>query len=198
MKTVILARHGESEFSLRGAMNGDPAVASPLTPEGEEQSRRLGDALQETPLDLAVVTGFERTQQTADLALAGRDVPRLVVPELNDIHVGLYEGGPLETYLAWAREQTPLAVPAGGESRVDAAERYARGYRVILDRPEETILLVAHGLPIRYLLLAAAGERPAPVIERVPYAEPYRLSREELERGVAFLAGWRAEPAWKT
>jgi broad specificity phosphatase PhoE len=196
MLHAILVRHGESEFSLRGAMNGDPAVACPLTPEGRDQARGLGDALRETPLDLAVVTDFERTHQTADLALAGRAVPRLAVPELNDIRVGDYDGGPLETYLAWAREQTPLAVPAGGESRVDAAERYARGYQVVLERPEETILVVAHGLPIRYVLLAAAGERPGAVIERVPYAEPYRVSRAELERAVAFLAGWRAEPAW--
>jgi broad specificity phosphatase PhoE len=197
MRELVLARHGESEFSLRGAMNGDPAVACPLTPAGEEQARRLGYALRDTAIDLCVVTEFERTRQTADLALAGRDVPRLVVPELNDIHVGGYEGGPLQTYLAWAREQTPLAVPGGGESRVDAAERYARGYQAVLERPEETILLVAHALPIRYVLLAAAGERPAPVIEGVGYAEPYRLSREELERAVAFLAGWRAEPAWR-
>ena len=36
-------------------------------------------------IDLAAVTEFRRTQETADLALEGRDVPRLVVPELNEI-----------------------------------------------------------------------------------------------------------------
>jgi broad specificity phosphatase PhoE len=197
MDTVILARHGESEFSLRGAMNGDPAIACPLTAAGEDQARALGEALRETPLDLVVVTEFERTRQTADLALEGRDVPRLVVPELNDIRVGDFEGGLLEAYRAWARERSPVEVPpGGGESRAAAARRYARGYRVVLARPKETILVVAHGLPIRYLLLAAEGAEPRPVIESLGYAEPHRLSHDEVERAVERLERWAAEPAW--
>jgi broad specificity phosphatase PhoE len=199
MRQLILARHGESEFSLRSAMNGDPAVACPLTADGEEQARRLGDALRDTPIDLAVVTEFERTRQTADLALERRDVPRLVVPELNDIRVGDFEGGLLEAYRAWARERSPVEVPpGGGESRAEAARRYAQGFRVLLARPEETILAVAHGLPIRYLLLAAGGVEPRPVIERLEYAEPYRLSRDEVEHGVERLERWAAEPAWSS
>ena len=129
MKTAILARHGESEFSVKGVMNGDPGLAGPLTEEGVEQARQLGEALRETPIDLCVVTEFERTRQTADVALEGRDVPRLVLPELNDIHVGKFEGGLLETYRAWARDRSPVEVPAGGESRAGVAERFARGFR---------------------------------------------------------------------
>jgi 2,3-bisphosphoglycerate-dependent phosphoglycerate mutase len=197
VREVILARHGESEFSLRGAMNGDPAVACPLTASGEGQARALGAALRDTAIDLCAVTEFQRTQQTADLALEGRDVPRLVVPELNDIRVGEFEGGLLEAYRAWARERTPVEVPpGGGESRAEAAARYARGYRVVLARPERTILVVAHGLPIRYLLLAADGERPQPVIQSLEYAEPYRLTADQAARAVERLENWAAEPAW--
>jgi broad specificity phosphatase PhoE len=196
MRRAILARHGESALSLRGVMNGDPGVSCPLTDAGEAQARRLGDALRDEPIDLCVVTEFERTQRTAELALAGRDVPRLVVPELNDIHVGEYEGGPLETYRAWARERSPVEVPSGGESRAGVAERYARGFRVVLARPEETVLVVAHGLPIRYLLLAVEGDPPRPVIESLEYATPYRLSRAELEAGVERLELWVRDPVW--
>ena len=196
MNTAILARHGESAFSLRGLMNGDPGVACPLTDDGAEQARRLGEALRGTEIDLAVVTEFERTQRTADLALEGRDVPRLVVAELNDIHVGEFEGGPLETYRAWARERSPVDVPPGGESRAGVAGRYARGFRIVLARPEETVLVVAHGLPIRYLLLALEGDPPRPVVESVDYATPYRLSRAALEAGVERLELWVRDPIW--
>ena len=197
MQTAILARHGESEFSVRGAMNGDPGSACPLTDEGEAQARRLAEALQETQIDLCIVTEFARTRETADLALAGRDVPRLVVPELNDIRVGDFEGGPLEAYRAWARERSPVEVPpGGGDSRAGAAERYARGFRVVLGRPEETVLVVAHSLPIRYLLLAAEGVTPRPFAEAVEYATPLRLERDELERAVGRLEGWARRPAW--
>jgi phosphoserine phosphatase len=198
MERAILARHGESAFSVDGVMNGDPGVACPLTDEGEAQARRLGAALRDTSIELCVVTEFERTRRTAEIALEGRDVPRLVVRELNDIHVGEFEGGTLEVYRAWARERSPIEVPPGGESRAGVAERYARGYRTVLARPEETVLVVAHGLPIRYLLLALEGDPPRPVVESVDYATPYSLSRAELETGVERLELWVRDPIWAT
>lgn len=196
VKTVILARHAESVFSARARMNGDPAVAGPLTERGLEQAMRLGEALRDEPVDLCVVTEFERTQKTADIALEGRDVPRLVVPELNDINVGTFEGGPLEIYLRWARTASPLDVPEGGESRAVAAGRVARGYRILLERQEDDVLVIAHGLPIRYLLLAVAGEGPRPVLGKVDYATPYKLSRQEVLEAVDDLERWAAAPAW--
>lgn len=197
MQRAILVRHGESEFSLRKAMNGDPSVASPLTGDGEEQARRLAVALGDDAIDLCVVTEFDRTQQTADLALEGRDVPRLVVPELNDIRVGEFEGGALDAYRVWARERSPIEVPpGGGESRVQAAERYTRGFRIVLSRPEPAILVVAHGLPIRYLLIAAGGGTPGPVVPAVDYATPYPLGRAVLEEAVERLERWAAAPTW--
>ena len=95
MDEVILARHGESELSVVGTVNGDPAVPCALTAAGREQARRLGELLADTELDLCVTSEFERTRETADLALAGRAVPRLVLPELNDVRFGSFEGGSL-------------------------------------------------------------------------------------------------------
>jgi broad specificity phosphatase PhoE len=196
VETVILARHAESVFSVRARMNGDPAVAGPLTGRGVAQAERLGEALREEPVDLCVVTEFERTRKTADITLKGREVPRLVVPELNDINVGKFEGGPLETYLAWARTASPLDVPEGGESRAAAAARVARGYRIVLERHEEHVLVIAHGLPIRYLLLAVAGEGPRPVLGKVDYATPYKLTRQEVLEAVDDLERWAGAPSW--
>ena len=48
----------------------------------------------------------------------------------------------------------------GGEHRGEIAARYAGGFRQLLERPEETILLVAHSLPIRYVLDAGGGLSP--------------------------------------
>jgi len=100
MEQAFLTRHAESESSTRGLTNGDPRTAVPLTAEGREQARRLGDLLADTELDLCVTSEFERTQETADLALAGRDVARIVLPGLNDIRFGQFEGGPLREYRA--------------------------------------------------------------------------------------------------
>jgi broad specificity phosphatase PhoE len=197
MDEVILARHGESELSVVGTVNGDPAVACALTAAGEAQSRRLAEQLADTRLDLCVTSEFERARQTADLALAGRDVPRFAMPEFNDVRFGGFEGGTLADYRAWAAQNEPtIEAPGGGESRSATVLRYTRGYRTILARPERTILVVAHGLPIRYVLNALEGQDPAPLVEQVAYAEPYRLGRDELERAVARLETWAARPAW--
>jgi broad specificity phosphatase PhoE len=196
VKTAILARHAESVFSVRAMMNGDPAIAGPLTEEGVEQARLLGEALRDEPIDLCVVTEFERTKKTADIALDGREVPRLIVPEFNDINVGRFEGGPLETYLDWARTASPLDVPEGGESRAAAAARVARGGRGLIARHEDHVLVIAHGLPIRYLLLAVAGEGPRPVLDKVDYATPYKVTRRELLEAVGDLRRWAENPAW--
>jgi hypothetical protein len=39
---------------------------------------------------------------------------------------------------------------------------------------------------------------PAPLVEQVDYAKPYRLPRGELVRAVERLAGWATRPAWRT
>ena len=115
--------------------------------------------------------------ETADLALAGRDVPRLVLADLNDIRFGEFEGRPLTEYRAWAHAHGPEDVVPGGDSRAQTVARYVRAYRTILARPEETVLVVAHGLPVRYVLDALEGRNPAAAVAQVPYAEPFRLER---------------------
>jgi broad specificity phosphatase PhoE len=199
MDQVILARHGESELSVVGTVNGDPAVACGLTPTGEEQARRLGERLADVELDLCVTSEFERARQTADLALAGREVPRLVLPELNDVRFGRFEGRTLADYRQWAGANEPtLEAPGGGESRAATVQRYAVGYQKILGRPEQTILVVAHGLPVRYVLNALEGLSPTPLVEQVAYAEPYRLSASELETAVSLLERWVDRPTWNS
>jgi probable phosphoglycerate mutase len=197
MDEVILARHGESELSVVGTVNGDPTVACALTAEGEHQARRLGERLAEVQIDLSVTSEFERARQTANLVLTGRVVPRLVVPELNDVRFGEFEGRALADYRKWAAANAPtIEAPGGGESRSGTVARYVRGCHTLLDRPERTILVVAHGLPIRYVLNSLENTNPAPLVEQVAYAEPYRLSAAELERAVARLDRWASVPAW--
>jgi broad specificity phosphatase PhoE len=197
MERAILARHGESELSCRGLTNGEPRVACPLTARGGEEARRLGELLATEPIGLCVTSEFERTRETADLALEGRSVPRLVLPGFNDIRFGEFEGRLLSDYRDWAHAHTPEdEAPGGGESRVETIRRYVDAYRTILGRPERTILVVAHGLPVRYVLDAAAGTGPVARIKQVPYAEPYPLSAARLTVAVEHLEAWLLEPAW--
>jgi broad specificity phosphatase PhoE len=195
--TIILARHGESELSVVGRTNGDPGLACGLTETGRSQARRLGELLAPDQIDLCVVSEFQRARETADLALEGRDVPRLVVADLNDIRFGDFEGMALDDYRAWAHAHGPEEpAPGGGDSRAETVRRYTRAYRAILARPERTILVIAHGLPVRYVLDAISGRSPAAAVEQVPYADPFRLGADELVAAVQRLDTWTARPAW--
>jgi 2,3-bisphosphoglycerate-dependent phosphoglycerate mutase len=196
VKTLLAARHGESAFSAKQLVNGDPGVACPLTDAGRVQARALGEAVSDEPIDLVAVTEFERVRETAEVALEGRDIPMLVVPELNDPRYGEFEGGSLDRYREWAWGMGPLDAPEGGEHRGEIAARYADGLRKLLDRPEETILLVAHSLPLAYLRDAAAGTAPRSRMEMVEYAQVLRIGRDELERAIEVLEAWAAAPAF--
>lgn len=199
MNAVILARHGESELSVVGRTNGDPRTGCALTEAGREQACRLGELLADDELGLCVVSEFQRAQETADLALEGRDVPRLVMPELNDIRFGDFEGHALTEYRAWAHSHGPEdPAPGGGDSRAETVRRYVRAYRTILARPEVTILVVAHGLPVRYVLDALEARDPEAVVGQVPYAEPFRLTATEFAGAVDLLEAWVARPVWVT
>ena len=191
MEKAILARHAESESSARRLVNGDPAIHVPLTARGRRQARQLAKALAKDPIDLCVTSEFRRTVETADLALEGRGIPRVVMPELGDILPGAFEGRGLDEFRAWLRRKGVAAIPpGGGESRLDTVTRYCRAYRAILDRPERTVLVVTHGLPVMCAVIAASGEDLPVVLDRLPYATPYRLSARDLGRAVEHLQRW--------
>jgi alpha-ribazole phosphatase len=197
MDSLILARHGESVFSARMLMNGDVAAPGPLTQRGEAEARELGRALTGDSLDLCVTSEFERTRRTADLALEGRDVPRLVVPELNDPLYGRYEGGSLEEYRTWVDSAaSDDDVPGGGESRRHIVVRFARGFRLVAARAEATVLVVAHSLPIAFVLAARDGEPPGRRVLLVDHARAYRLDGEDLDSAIVLLENWCASPTW--
>jgi broad specificity phosphatase PhoE len=177
-------------------VNGDPGIRCPLTDAGRAQARTLGEALRGEPIDLVAITEFERVRETAELALAGRDAPLLVVPELNDPRVGTFEGTSLDEYRRWAWGRGPLEAPDGGEHRGELAARFAAGYERLLEHDVETILLVAHSLTIRYALEASEGRPPAARAEMVEYAKPYRLDAADVRRAVDVLRAWAESPTF--
>jgi probable phosphoglycerate mutase len=197
VERLVLVRHAETDWNVERRLNGDPATAVVLTARGREEARRLGEKLADDPLDLCVVTPFPRTAETADLALDGRAIPRLVVAELGDPRYGSYEAGPLDRYREWAWSN-PSSVPApgGGEARVEIVARYARGFRRLLERPDAHVLAGCHSLPVAYAIGARDGRAPEPKSPLVGNAHPYRFTRAELEGAVEILEDWCASPSW--
>jgi probable phosphoglycerate mutase len=192
MIEAILVRHAESQANAMGIVNGDPSIPYELTDEGRRQAATLARSLAGERIDLCVVTEFLRTHETADLALAGRDVPRMVMPELNDPVFGVLEGRSLAEARAWLVDHGPAAHPDGGESRVETIARYCDGYRGLSTRPEDVVLVVAHALPVTIMRLAVEeGELPLTLTGLPPdHAHPYRVAPDQMRRGLDVMTRW--------
>jgi broad specificity phosphatase PhoE len=197
VERLLLARHalaGSNRDGLASCSIPGPG----LTAEGVEQAARLREALASKPIEVGVASSMRRTQETLEHALAGRDVERVIVPELDEIRYGSFDGGLLDDYRAWARSEPPtIRAPGGGESRADVAARYARGFGRVLDRLEPVVLLVGHALALRYVLDAARGLVPAPLITPVEHATAYELSADEVRAAVDLLEAWSRSPAFR-
>jgi broad specificity phosphatase PhoE len=187
LRLVVLARHANSVLNLERRVNGDPAVAVPLTELGREEARRLGAQIANLPLEACVHTRFPRTLETARIALDGRDVPFETEPLLDDIDVGDLEGAPIDDYRRAKRELGRKKPFPGGESLDDAARRYARAYRRLLAGDRRSLLVVCHEIPVRYALNGAAGaeDLDGPPFHDLPNATPYLFDEAALERAAA-------------
>jgi broad specificity phosphatase PhoE len=185
VQLYVLARHGESTLNFEQRINGDPSAPVALTDKGREEAVLLGQQIRHVPIELCVHTRFSRTRETAEIALEGRDVPLEVDPLLDDIDVGELEGVTLEEYRAWKREHKRSDDFPGGESLDDAARRYAEAYDELLKRPEQSILVVMHEIPLRYAINAAGGsDNLDGPTHQLANATPYLFDEQALGRAV--------------
>jgi probable phosphoglycerate mutase len=187
MERVILARHAQSVFNVRGVLNGDPSIPGGLSAEGRAQARRLGERVRGERIDLCVTTEFERTRETADIALADRDLPRLVVPELGDPPNGDLELRPYAELIRW-REANGPDVPLPGLDRTERHyfETVARGFRLLAERPEPTILAILHGYVIAWIASSVGASASVRHAEEMPVTAPELLEALDALRGDVF------------
>jgi len=183
----VLARHAQSLLNLEQRVNGDPAVDVPLTDRGREEAQLLGEQLAHLDIDLCVTSQFPRARETAELVLAGRDVPFEVEPLLDDVKIGDLEGLPIDRYREVKRSLGRTKPFPGGESLDDAARRYAQAFALLAAREARRALVVAHEIPVRYALNAAAGSErlDGPPFHDIANAVPYLFAGEALGRAAA-------------
>ena len=153
---ILLARHGETEWSVAGRHTGRTDV--PLNEAGRAQSLRLGERLRDRDFTRVLASPLERAFETCRLAkLGGRAEVR---PDLVEWDYGDYEG--LTT--AEIRESVPgwtvWSHPTpGGET---AAQVGSRVDRVVADLAalDGSAAVFAHGHVLRVLAARWMGLEP--------------------------------------
>lgn len=162
MTTLILVRHGESEWNRAGRIQGQ--VNSPLTDLGINQAKATRDYLSGILLNqqLEIYTSpLDRALQTAEIIAQGIDYPsrKIIIEErLNDFNVGEISGtfgwdkvAEIFPEQAQLRLQDPMRFhPSGGES---GAEFEARLRSLLEDLMDDGTLklMVSHGIVNKFI-----------------------------------------------
>jgi broad specificity phosphatase PhoE len=188
VRLFLAVRHGQSLFNVDEIVNGDADLDRGLSEQGIEEAQRLAGQLSALPLELVAVSPFPRALQTANIALAGREVPHLVDDELGDVRIGELEGASLDAYRDTPAHSNRKERFPGGESLDEAALRYAGAFERLLARTEALTLVVCHEIPVRYLVNAAGGgDALDGPLHYVANATPYLFDEASLRRAVEHI-----------
>lgn len=187
MTTLILIRHGETEWNIEGRYTGQSDI--PLNARGFKQAQSLAQNLRAEPINAIYSSDLLRARQTAEPLRAGTDIPLHLDKRLREIHQGEWEGLHFDEIRtryrqAWERrKKQPLDVaPPGGETVGQVRQRVLEASRDILARyPSDHVAIISHGLPLAILRIQVASLPIETVWDHVPSnAHPLYLTLEQL------------------
>ena len=148
---IIIVRHGQTEWNVRGIRQGH--LDSPLTERGMAQAKALGQRLKREKFTFLYSSDLGRSMQTArEIALVtGHEI--LTDARLRERHLGIFQGlnaQEIETRYPNERRLMRTSGPAfvipGGESMMQQVERNVAFLNSLaLKHQGDTIVVVTHG-----------------------------------------------------
>jgi 2,3-bisphosphoglycerate-dependent phosphoglycerate mutase len=192
--TLILVRHGESEWNLKNLFTGwrNPD----LTEKGITEAKVCAQDLNREGLipDYCFTSGLKRAQHTLDLILEEMGIIDITITRnraLNERDYGDLSGlNKDEARKKWGEDQVLIwrrsydVPPPGGESLKDTAARTLPYYRSTIEpmvASGKTVLVAAHGNSLRALVMAIEDLTPEQILKReIATGQPtiYRLKED--------------------
>ena len=177
--TLILVRHGESEWNLKNLFTGwrNPD----LTEKGIGEARATGERLKKAGFkpDAYFTSALRRAQHTLDLILETQGITEVTITRsklLNERDYGDLSGlNKDDARKKWGEEQVLIwrrsfdVPPPGGESLKDTAARtlpYFDAEILPLLKAGKTVLVAAHGNSLRSIVMAIEGLTPEQILKR--------------------------------
>ena len=150
---LLLARHGQSEWQVRGDEAGEDA---PLSPLGEKQAHRLGAFLvEQASIDLIVSSPLRRAHSTATIVDSYLKLGVHIEPDLREFDEWSSGWAPLPASIWDTSPATPELAPgyARFRRRISSALRH-----IVESNPTAAqILVVSHGGTIGAILRILLG-----------------------------------------
>jgi probable phosphoglycerate mutase len=185
--TLYLARHGESDWNVERRWQGN--ADRPLTDLGRRQAGQLAERLASTPLDGVYSSDLLRARETAEAVARRQGLEVRTLAALREVDVGSWSGLTREE----VEERFPAAFATwreGGHGWVDGEAYEDMAGRVVTavleiagSHPGGSVLVVAHGGPIRALHAVALGLDISEHRRLKPVAVNAHLSRLHVEDG---------------
>lgn len=160
---IYFLRHGETEYSQRGAYCG--ALDPELTPAGSQMAQAFADAYRSIPWAAVYVSPMQRAIATAQPLCAALGLPMQLRDGLREISYGAWEDREQDDvrqhheqdYLRWLAEPA-WNPPTGGETAVQVASRALPVITEIEAQYQDgNVLLVSHKATIRIILCSLLG-----------------------------------------
>lgn len=162
MSTLVLIRHGQSQWNLENRFTGWTDV--PLTEQGRKDARTVGVSLKDFHFDVAWTSRLVRANETLSLILSAlsQTVPTEFDSALNERHYGNLQGlNKAETAEKYGQEQVKLwrrsygTRPPNGESMEDCERRTTPFFlQYILPQvvSGKNVIVAAHGNSLRPMI----------------------------------------------
>ena len=148
MTTLLLVRHGETDWNAEGRLQGH--TDRPLNDYGRRQARTLAEQLAAEQVDAIYASDLARARETAEIVAERLGLPVAVDPDLREKDWGTWEG-----LTAVERDRVEFV----GESTQAHQERMLGALRRIAERHpgDGRVLVVTHGGSMRRVQTAALG-----------------------------------------
>lgn len=175
--TLLLCRHGQSEWNAQGRVQGQAPEAGGLTEQGRWEAQQLGQRLQALNVVALYTSDLLRAQQTAQIVGAALGLPAQPDPRWREIDLGVWQGlTPEEVDQRWpsSLQIRERDLPRGevGETFAAVTQRTLAAIHDLDTRYRgQTVAVICHGGNVRAALLASAaltGDGPDPRHAHIP------------------------------
>ena len=197
MNSLILLRHGQSQWNLENRFTGWKDV--PLTTKGIEEANKAGLLIKENKIKIDIIFSsiLQRANKTAELALKKKDFVHLwnnnqlimtKSQNLNERDYGDLVGlNKEETAQKFGKEQVHIwrrsydVSPPGGESLKNVVDRVGPYFEKFI-KPhlfsDKNVIIVAHGNSLRAIMI------------KIGLYKPEEISKIELPTGSPFVVNF--------